>query len=128
MFWNLEHICYNFSKKFFLKFHSRFWDNFWPIERPSKMMKKVFYFMIKALFILETFTFLPLLFGYVGKRLDKKVIINFRNYGATEWKQIITIQILPFISRSNGNQTTNFGNLTKHSLWNIFLQNHAKKR
>ena len=79
-------------------------------------MKKVFYFMIKAQFILETFTFLPLLFGYVEKRLDKKAIINFRNYGATEWKQIITIQLLHFISRSNGNQTTNFGNLTKHSL------------
>ena len=37
------------------------------------MIKNVFYFMLKALFILEIFTFLSLLFGFVEKRLDKNV-------------------------------------------------------
>ena len=36
------------------------------------MMKNVFYFMLKALFVLEIFIFLPGLFGYVEKRVAKK--------------------------------------------------------
>ena len=33
----------------------------------SKMMKNVFYFILKALFVLKTFNFLSWLFGYVEK-------------------------------------------------------------
>ena len=44
------------------------------------MMKKFFHFMLKALFVLEIFTFLARIFGYVGGRLDKKVIANFEIY------------------------------------------------
>ena len=36
--------------------------------------------MLKALFVLEIFTFLARIFGYVGGRLDKKVIANFEIY------------------------------------------------
>ena len=36
------------------------------------MMKNVFYFMLKALFVLEIFIFLPGLFDYVDKRVAKK--------------------------------------------------------
>ena len=39
---------------------------------PLKMMKKVFYFILKALFVLRIFKFLSWLYGYVAKRLDKK--------------------------------------------------------
>ena len=34
--------------------------------------EKSFYFILKAQFILKTFTFLPCFFGYVEKQLDKK--------------------------------------------------------
>ena len=44
-------------------------------------MKNVFYFMLKALFVLEIFT----LFGYVEKRLDKKVDVNFKIYDVIDW-------------------------------------------
>ena len=44
-------------------------------------MKNAFYFMLKALFVLEIFT----LFGYVEKRLDKKVDVNFKIYDVTDW-------------------------------------------
>ena len=37
------------------------------IESPLKMMKNVFYFILKALFILKIFRFLSQLFGHVGK-------------------------------------------------------------
>ena len=36
------------------------------------MMKNALYFMLKVLFVLEVFTFLSRLFGYVEKRPDKK--------------------------------------------------------
>ena len=42
-----------------------------PIENSLKM-KNLFYFILKAQFILKTFTFLPCFFGYVEKQLDKK--------------------------------------------------------
>ena len=41
-------------------------------ESPLKMLKNIFYFMLKVLFVLEIFTVLSRLFGYVQKRLDKK--------------------------------------------------------
>ena len=43
-------------------------------------------FMLKAPLSLEIFTFLSALFSYVEKRLDKKVIINFKIYDITYWE------------------------------------------
>ena len=48
-------------------------------------MKNAFYFMLKALFVLEIFAFLSWLFSYVEKRLDKKAMDNFKIYAATDW-------------------------------------------
>ena len=42
-------------------------------------------------------------------------------------KQIITIHILPIISRRTGNQAIKFGKLMKYSARNIFLQKSCKK-
>ena len=47
-------------------------------------MKNDFYFMLKALFVLEIFTFLFRFFGYVKKRLDKKAMVGFKIYDVTE--------------------------------------------
>ena len=44
------------------------------------MMTNAFYFLLKATYILEIFTFLCWLFGYVEKRLDKKAEVNFLIY------------------------------------------------
>ena len=41
-------------------------------------MKNAFYSMLNALFAPEIFTFFSWLFGYVEKRHDKKVEINFK--------------------------------------------------
>ena len=55
-------------------------------------------------------------FGHVGKRLDKKVKVNL-NMTSQTGKQIITIHILPNISRSKGNQTIKFGQLIEYNVY-----------
>ena len=50
------------------------------IESSFKMMENAFNFMLIAFFVLEIFTVLSWLFGYVEKRLDKKAMINFKIY------------------------------------------------
>ena len=46
------------------------------IESPLKMIKNTFYFMLKALFVLEIFKFLAWLFSHVAKTVDKKDKVN----------------------------------------------------
>ena len=41
-------------------------------------------------------------------------------------KQIITIHILPNISRSKGNQTMELGQLIENNMVNIFLEKHTQ--
>ena len=41
--------------------------------------------MLKALFVLDIFTFLSRLFGYLEKRFDKKAMVNFKIYNVTDW-------------------------------------------
>ena len=40
--------------------------------------------MLKALAVLEIFTFLSWLFDYAEKRLDKKAMVDFKIYGVTD--------------------------------------------
>ena len=47
-------------------------------ENPLKIMKNVFYFISKALFVLKIFKFLSSLFGHVSQRLDQKDKVNFK--------------------------------------------------
>ena len=49
-----------------------------PTESSLKLMRKYFYFVLKALFVLKIFKFLSWLFGYVGKWFDKKAKFNFK--------------------------------------------------
>ena len=49
------------------------------------MMKTAFYFMFKALFVRQIFTFLSRIYGYVEKRLDKRAMINFKIYDVIVW-------------------------------------------
>ena len=49
------------------------------------MMKNAFYFMLKALFVLEIFTLLFHIFGYEEKRLDKKAMVDLKTYDVADW-------------------------------------------
>ena len=82
-------------------------------ESSLKMMKNVFYFTSKALFVLKIFEFLSWLFGLVAKRLDKKDRVNFKSYDVTTW-------LTNNISRSKGNQTMKFGQLIECNMKSIF--------
>ena len=53
---------------------------FLTIENPLKMMKNAFYFILRALFVLE----IVLTFFYLEKRLDKKAMINFKTHYITD--------------------------------------------
>ena len=41
--------------------------------------------MLKALSILEIYTFLSWSFGYLGKQLHKKAMVNFKIYDVAYW-------------------------------------------
>ena len=90
-------------------------------------MKNTFYFMLKTLFVLEIFTFLSLLFGYVEKQLDKKAMVNFKIFDVTEWETNNNNIYQANISRSRGNQTMKFDQLTECNMRNIFLQKSYTK-
>ena len=64
-------------------------------ETSLKMMRNAFYLMLKALFVLEIFSFLSCLFGYGVKRLDKQAKVNLKIYVVTDWTADITITICP---------------------------------
>ena len=48
-------------------------------------MKNTFYFMLKAFFVIEIFTFLSWLGGYAEKPFDKKTRANCKIYDVTGW-------------------------------------------
>ena len=47
-------------------------------------MNNPFYFMLKAPLILEIFTFLSRVFGYIETRLEMKTKVNFKIYDVTD--------------------------------------------
>ena len=91
------------------------------------MKKENAFFMLKAIFVLEIFTFLFRVSGYVEKCLGKKAMGNFKICDVTDWTKKITIHILPNSSRSKGNQVMKFSQLIKYSMRNIFLQTSCRK-
>ena len=68
------------------------------------MMENAFYFIFKALLVLQIFEFLSWIFGHVKKRLDKKDKVNFK------------------IEMKRDNETMKRGQLIKYNMLNIFLE------
>ena len=79
------------------------------IVQPFKNDDKCFLFPFKSFFVLKTF--LSRLFGHIGKR----------DIGKRD------IHILSNMSQSKGNQTVEFGQLTKYNKRNVFLQKLCEK-
>ena len=86
------------------------------------MIKNALYFMRTALFALGVFTFLSCLFGYVEKRLEKKLRLISQFMTSLTGQQIIKIHIFPNISTSKDNQTMKVGHLIEYKVRNIFLE------
>ena len=49
------------------------------------MMKNVFYFILKALFLLKIFKFCLEFLVMMEKKLDMKVTVNFKIYDVKNW-------------------------------------------
>ena len=84
-------------------------------ESSQQVMKNVFQFILKALFVIETFKFLPRLFCSCRKTawiINLNLTSNFIK--PSSGKQIIKIHILPYISRSKNNQKMKLGQLTEY--------------
>ena len=67
----------------------------------------------------------PETFSHVEKRLDTKAKVDFNINDVG--KRIIAIHILSNISRSEGNETMEFGQLVTYKLRNIFLEKSYTK-
>ena len=91
------------------------------------MMKNVFYFIIKALFVLKIFKFLSCVFGHVENDLIKKIRLIPKFIVSQLWKQTVAIHILANISRCKNNQTIKFGQLIEYNMRNIFLEKSYTK-
>ena len=77
-------------------------------------MKNAFYYMLKALVVVEIFTIVSRRFTYVEKWLDNKAMVNFKMYCISK--------TVPNILRSKGNPAIKFGQLIKQNIKNIFLE------
>ena len=66
------------------------------IESPLKMMKNVFYFIVKALFVLKIFKFFSRHFGHIGKKPDLiRKIRSFSKFMTSQpYLQAIAIYII----------------------------------
>ena len=86
-----------------------------------KMMKNVFLFHLKALFVVKICKFLSWLFDHVEKRLDSKNKINFKIYDVTAWlTNNCNTHIYQYL-KSKSNQATKFVQLIECYTRNIFL-------
>ena len=94
------------------------------------MMTNIFYFTLKALFVLKIFKFLSSTFGHVEKRLDSlisKTYLISKFMAAQHGNQTIAIHTLPYISRIKSNQTVKCGQLIEYDMRNIFLEKSNAK-
>ena len=87
-------------------------------ESPLKLMKNYFYFMLKALFVLKVIILESYRFGYVQKLRKLMLISKFMT--SQPGQKIISIHILPNISRSKSNHTIKFDQSIEYNMINIF--------
>ena len=93
-----------------------------PTESPLKVTKNVFYFTLKALFVLNILSFcLDFLVAYRNGLIKKiRLISNFKT--SQTGQQTIVTHILSNISRSQDNRTMNLGQLIECNMRYIFLE------
>ena len=88
------------------------------------MINSVFYLFLKGL------TYCPEFFGYIEKRLHKKVKfkkVNFKSHGITNWNTKNYNKHISRYLKSKSNQAMKFGKLKEYNLRNIFLQISRRK-
>ena len=95
----------------------------YTLDCSCKCLCTLSYFVLKALFVLKIFKFLSWLLSHVGKWIDLKDKVSFRNLWRHNLGKKKLLHISPNISRSKSNQATKFAQLIEHNMGNIFLEN-----
>ena len=118
------------SVTFYLKLDSHFPKRvvIFFIENPLKLMGNAFYFILKALLILEIFQFfVTTSWSCRENDLIRKVKLTSKFMASQPGLQTIAIHMLVNISQSKGNQTMKFGQLIEYNKRNILLQKLWRK-
>ena len=76
---------------------------------------------------LRYLNFLSRLFGYLEKQLDKMAMLISKFMTSQTGQQIITIPILPNISRNKDNKIMKFGQWIEYNVRHIFLEKSYTK-
>ena len=104
---------------------------FLAIESPLKIMKNVFFLIFNKfklkVFVVFHLSFCPDFLLIYKNGLIRKLWLVSKFVKSQAGQQMITIHILPNISRSKGSQAMKFGHLTKYSMRNILLQESCRK-
>ena len=90
--------------------------------------EKTFFFILKALFVLKIFKFLPSFLDYVEKKAWLKKIRLISKFITSQpgWQRI-TLHVLMNLSWIKGNQTMKFGQFIECKKRNIFIQKSCRK-
>ena len=99
---------------------------FLATESPLKVIKKAFYFPLKALFVLKIFKFcVDFLVMYEnGLIRNIRLILKFRRHNVLN-KQL-QYTYCPISQEVKGNQTMKFGQLIEITLGTFLLKNHTQ--
>ena len=89
-------------------------------QKKKKEFFTVFYFILKAPFVLKIFCLCR------KNGLIRKIKFISKLMTSHHGRQAITIHILPNILRSKGNQTIKFGQLVEYNKGNAFLQKSCR--
>ena len=90
-------------------------------------MKNIFYFTLKALFVLKIFKFCLGFLVMFKNALIIKIWLISKIMMSQPGKQTIAIHILANISQTKGNQTMKFGQLIEYNMRIIFLEKSYTK-
>ena len=103
-----------------LYFKDAMWRLRWfsTTKSPLKLMRNLFFFTVKALFVFKIFKFLSWLF----KSCIKMAWLERSSYGITTW--LTNNCNTP---RSKGNQTMKFNQLIKYNMRKIFVEKSYTK-
>ena len=104
-----------------LKTHSRVWENFWQLKALEKWWKMLCFFSS-----LRYLHFCPDFLDMFKNGLIRKLCLISKFMTPQAEKQIISIRILPNVSRSRGNLAMKFVQLIKYSMKKFFLKKHAE--
>ena len=96
------------------------------IDRPSKMMKNAFYFILKVLLFSRYFVFVTTFLSCRRNSLIRKIRLTSKLLTSQPGLQTIPIHILPNTSQSKGNQTMKLDQLIEHTKTMFFFKNYSE--